>query len=148
MLACLLATVSYGISGIWGRSLPRRGVKPYHSALGMLTASSLMMAAPGWVSWQNLPTSPGLGAWLAIAGLAIGSTALAYLVFFHLLATVGASYTALVTVMVPVTALILGSLFLRESLHLLDYAGLGLIILGLATVDGRLVAKLTGKAQT
>jgi len=78
----------------------------------------------------------------AVVALAILSTALGYVIYFRVLAAAGATNVALVTLMVPVSAAVLGSVFLGERLHWQDAAGMSLIALGLAAIDGRPIAWL------
>jgi len=82
---------------------------------------------------------PGLNVWGAILGLALLSTALAYLIYFRLLPTVGATNLMLVTFLIPVSAILLGMTILGEQLDLLHFAGMGLIGLGLMAIDGRIL---------
>jgi drug/metabolite transporter (DMT)-like permease len=63
---------------------------------------------------------------------------LAYIIFFNLVATAGASNTSLVTMITPVSAVLLGAIFLGERLELFEFAGMALIGLGLITIDGRI----------
>ena len=77
----------------------------------MLTPVALLVDQ----SWTL--TQPSLAAWAAIAGLAILSTALAYLIFFRILASSGATNLLLVTFLIPVSAVLLGFLFLGEQLE-------------------------------
>lgn len=80
-----------------------------------------------------------------MAGLALISTALAYIIYFHLLATAGATNLLLVTFLIPVSAILLGAVFLGEQLGMRDFAGMGLICLGLVAIDGRLLAFVSEK---
>lgn len=73
----------------------------------------------------------------ALIGVAAISTALAYVIYFRILATAGATNLLLVTLLVPVSAILLGTLFLGEALQLKHFAGMALIGLGLAAIDGR-----------
>jgi drug/metabolite transporter (DMT)-like permease len=82
------------------------------------------------------------GAAAAVAGLALLSTSLAYVIYFRLLATVGATNLLLVTFLIPATAILLGALFLDERLEPKAFAGMLLIFAGLAAVDGRLFHRL------
>ena len=75
--------------------------------------------------------------WAALAGLALLSTALAYLLYFRILAVAGATNLLLVTFLIPVTAILLGALILGEQLQLRHFAGMILIGLALAAIDGR-----------
>jgi drug/metabolite transporter (DMT)-like permease len=111
------------------------------TATGQLTASTLMLTPVALIVDQSWTlTHPSLAAWAAIAGLAILSTALAYLIFFRILASSGATNLLLVTFLIPVSAVLLGFLFLGEQLAPRHFAGMGLIALGLAAIDGRLLA--------
>jgi len=137
-LACILAAVSYAFSGLLGRRF--RGVSPLVAATGQLSASTLMMIPivavmhPPW----TLPV-PSHGAALALVGLALISTALAYLLFFRIMRTAGPSNVMLVTFLIPVSAILLGSGLLGEDLLPRHFAGMAAIFVGLALIDGRVV---------
>jgi drug/metabolite transporter (DMT)-like permease len=81
--------------------------------------------------------APGLTIWGALVGLALLSTAIAYVIYFRLLATAGATNLLLVTFLIPISALLLGITLLGEHLDLRHIVGMGLIGLGLAAIDGR-----------
>lgn len=136
---CLMAAFSYGLAGVWGRRFRRMGVAPLATAFGQVTASSILLA-PIWLlvdqPW-NLAV-PGLRVGLAVVGIAALSTALAYMLYFRLLASAGATNLSLVTFLIPVSATVLGVLFLGESLLPQHIAGFGLISFGLVAIDGRL----------
>ncbi len=87
--------------------------------------------------WQ-LPV-PGAVTWLAVLGLAALSTALAYIVFFQVLRRSGATNVMLVTLLVPVTAILLGSLVLGEQISLREIAGALVIGSALLLIDGRVL---------
>lgn len=137
-LACVLAAVSYAFSGLIGRRF--RGVSPLVAATGQLSASTLMMLPivfvmhPPW----TLPV-PSQTAFLALVGLALISTALAYLLFFRIMRTAGPSNVMLVTFLIPVSAILLGSGLLGEALLPRHFAGMAAIFVGLALIDGRIM---------
>lgn len=79
--------------------------------------------------------------WAAVLGLALLSTAFAYILYFNLVASAGATNASLVTLIVPVSAVLLGFLFLGERLQLFEMGGMALIGLGLITIDGRLFGR-------
>lgn len=141
-LACLAAALSYGLAGVWGRRFRALGVAPLATAFGQVTASTLIML-PVWLvvdrPWRL--AWPGVEVAGAVLGIAALSTALAYLIFFRLLATVGATKLALVTFLIPVSAAGLGFAVLGERLTGEQVAGFGLIVLGLLAIDGRFVRK-------
>lgn len=135
---CLLAAVSYGLAGIWGRRFRVLGARPEQVAFGQVTAGALLMA-PLWLVLDRpwaMPMPP-TNSLLAMAGLIALSTALAYLIFFRILAEAGATMLSLVTFLIPVSAIALGIGFLGEQLLARHIVGLCLILLGLLAMDGR-----------
>jgi drug/metabolite transporter (DMT)-like permease len=83
---------------------------------------------------------PSAQGWAALAGLALVCTAAAYVLFFRILATAGATNLMLVTLLIPVSALLLGTAVLGEPIEARHLVGMGLIGFGLAVIDGRPVA--------
>jgi drug/metabolite transporter (DMT)-like permease len=77
-----------------------------------------------------------------VFGLAVVSTAAAYVVYFRLLASAGATNLLLVTFLIPLTAILLGTAFLDEVLLARHFAGMALIAIGLAAIDGRVFRRL------
>jgi drug/metabolite transporter (DMT)-like permease len=137
ILLCLGGALSYGLSGLWARR-KLAGLPPITSATGQLICSSVVMAViAGAVDrpW-NLPM-PSLATWLSLIGLAALATALAYIVFFRIIARSGASNVMLVTLLIPVTAILLGWLVLSEPLSLREIAGALVIGSALIVIDGR-----------
>jgi drug/metabolite transporter (DMT)-like permease len=137
MLLCLDGAISYGFSGLWGR---RRlsDVPPVTSATCQLLCSSAVMAIiAGAVErpWQ-LP-APSIQTWLALIGLAALSTSLAYIVFFRILVRSGPTNVMLVTLLIPVTAILLGHFVLGEPLTTQEIAGALIIGSALLVIDGR-----------
>ena len=139
MLLCLGGALSYGFSGLWGRR-KLNGVPPLTSSTCQLISSSAAMAIIASVVDQpwNLPM-PGLATWSALIGLAALATSLAYIVFFTILARAGASNVMLVTLLIPVTAILLGVLILGEPLSMNEIAGALVIASALLVIDGRVL---------
>ena len=139
-LACLGAALSYAFAGVYGRRFKTMGVAPLDAAAGQVTASAMLilpimlMIDRPW-SLGMLPTAI---TWAALAGLALLSTALAYVLYFRILAVAGATNLLLVTFLIPVTAILLGALILGERLQPRHFAGMALIGLALAAIDGRI----------
>jgi drug/metabolite transporter (DMT)-like permease len=137
--ACLGAALSYGFAGVYGRRFKRLGIAPMLTATGQVTASTVMLLPITLIAehpWTlPVPSLPVVAAMLSIAAL---STALAYVLYFRILATAGATNLLLVTFLIPVSAVILGTLVLREPLVGTQLIGMALIGLGLAAIDGRL----------
>jgi len=140
-VAVLLAALSYAFSGIFGRRFRGYGLSPLVAATGQLTATTAMMTPLAVLVEQpwTLP-APGLGPVAAIVALALASTALAYILFFRILTAAGAVNLSLVTLLIPVSAVFFGAIFLHEALAARHLAGMGLIGLGLLAIDGRLFA--------
>ncbi|MEJ1158150.1 DMT family transporter [Prosthecomicrobium sp. N25] len=136
-LACLAAAFFYGLSSVWGRrfrgrpSLPTAAWQLSASAL-ILLPLSLAVDAP----WSLPLPSPRVLA--AVAALAIVSTALAYILFFRIITLAGPTSAVLVTLLVPVFAILFGTVFLGERLAPQHFAGMAVIALGLLAIDGRL----------
>ncbi len=144
-LACLGAALSYAFAGLYGRRFRGLGVSPMATATGQLCASTLVLTPVMLVvdrPW-TLPM-PSAATLAALAGLALVSTAAAYVVYFRLLASAGATNLLLVTFLLPVSAVTLGVLVLGESLEGKHLAGMALIGLGLAAIDGRAWRALAG----
>jgi drug/metabolite transporter (DMT)-like permease len=139
-LAVLAAAVSYAFAGVWGRRLG--GLPSAVAAAGMLVCSSVM-AAPLALAVDGLPQAvPAPAALAALAAIAVLSTALAYILYFRILAAAGATNLLLVTFLIPVTAILFGVVLLGEQLGLSALAGMAVIFGGLACVDGRALAWL------
>jgi drug/metabolite transporter (DMT)-like permease len=135
-VAVLGAALSYALAGIFGKRF--RGIPPLVTATGQVTCTALVMVPIAALSDQfwTLPVPRGQ-TWLALLGLAVLSTAVAYIIYFRLLATAGATNLLLVTFLIPVSALLLGFTVLGERLDGRHFVGMGCIGLGLAAIDGR-----------
>jgi drug/metabolite transporter (DMT)-like permease len=144
-IAVLGAALCYALAGIFGRRF--HDVPPLVSAAGQVSATTVMMLPVVlWqgVAWRDLPLAPAT--WGAILGLALLSTALAYLIYFRILASAGATNLLLVTFLIPVSAIVLGAGLLGERLEPQDFGGMALIGLGLAAIDGRLLRRPAGRS--
>jgi drug/metabolite transporter (DMT)-like permease len=142
-LACLAAACSYAFAGVYGRRFRRLGVSPIATATGQVTASTVMLLPvvaiidrPWTLAWPEMPV------WTAVIGLAVLSTALAYILYFRILASAGASNLLLVTFLIPVSAILLGTTVLGEGLAPVHIGGMALIGLGLMAIDGRPITAL------
>jgi drug/metabolite transporter (DMT)-like permease len=147
ILLCLAGALSYGLSALYAR---RRlsDSPPLATATFQMLASSLMMtfiAAMFERPWQ-LPL-PGAATWLAMLGLAALSTALAYIVFFQVLRRSGPTNVMLVTLLIPVTAILLGYLVLDETISLREIIGALVIGSALLAIDGRVFRLVRGAAS-
>ena len=139
-LACLGATLCYALAGVYGRRFRTWGVGPLDVATGQLIAGTLLILPVAlFVDAPWRLALPGTTTLLAIGGLALFSTTVAYFLYFSLIARAGATNTLLVTLLIPVTAILLGTLLLDEVLLPRHWVGMALIAAGLVAIDGRLV---------
>jgi drug/metabolite transporter (DMT)-like permease len=140
--ACLLAALSYGFAVHVARRIG--GMTPPNIALGQLLAASLLLL-PLVLAIDRPWTlaAPGMADWGALLGIAVPCTSVAYLLYFGLIARAGANNAALVTLLVPVSALLLGAVALDEPVAWNALGGMALIGAGLAAIDGRALALLT-----
>ena len=145
-LACVTAALSYAFAAVWARRFKRMGLKPMAVTTGQLTAGALMMFPLAMVVDQPWTRAlPPLTAWGAIAALGLLCSAFAYVLYFRLIDSAGATNALLVTLLVPPVAIFLGATFLAETLAPQDFLGLGLIALGLGAIDGRLLRFLRAR---
>lgn len=134
---CLGAAVSYGFAGLWGRR-KLSGIPPLTSATCQLICSSVvMLALAAVIEWPHGLRMPGPATWWSLLGFAALSTALAYIVFFQILVRSGATNVMLVTLLIPVTAILLGHFVLGESLKGHEIVGAMVIGSALILMDGR-----------
>lgn len=138
-IACLFSTLCYALAGVWARRFQGMGVSPIAVSTGQLSAAAIVMVPlvlvfePPW-----LASAPSAEAWWALVALALFCTTFAYILYFRLLASAGATNSLLVTFLIPITAILLGALLLGERLESRHFAGMALIGAGLAAIDGRL----------
>jgi drug/metabolite transporter (DMT)-like permease len=139
VLLCLGAAASYGVAALVARR-QLADSPPLATATFQLLASSVMMTLVAGITERpwTLPM-PGAATWLAVIGLAALSTALAYIVFFQILRRSGATNVMLVTLLIPVTAILLGYLVLGERISFREIAGALVIGSALLLIDGRML---------
>lgn len=137
IVLCLGAAFSYGFAGYWGRRA-LGGVPPLTSATAQLMCSTPVMAViAGFAERPWTLPMPGAVTWLALGALASVSTALGYILFFRILNRSGAVNVVLVTLLIPVTAILLGVWILNEPLSVNEVAGALVIAASLIVIDGR-----------
>ncbi|MCF7487346.1 DMT family transporter [Vibrio sp. A2-1] len=142
-LAIIAAALSYAFAGVYGRRFKAMEINPIITAAGQVTASTIVLTPVALMVDGPLDVVAMSGdTWAAIAGLAVLSTAVAYVLYFKILELAGATNVLLVTLLVPVSAILLGSLFLNESLEVIHFVGMLLIAIGLSAIDGRLWRRL------
>lgn len=137
-LAILGASVCYGIAGVYGKRF--FGMPPVVVAFGQVGLAAVLILPMALMFEQPFSQAmPSTTAIASVVALALFSSALAFIVFFRILMRVGATNVVLVTLLIPVTAIILGAVILGEKLLLRHFAGLAVIICGLLIVDGRVI---------
>ncbi|SHK01423.1 Threonine/homoserine efflux transporter RhtA [Bradyrhizobium lablabi] len=142
-IAVLTAAIFYAFAGVYGRRFKRMGIAPIQTATGQVTASAVMLFPIAmFVDHPWTLPMPALPAWAAIIGSATLSTALGYVLYFRLLSTAGATNLLLVTFLIPVSAILMGTFGLGEHLEVRHFVGLALIGSGLAAIDGRLLGRI------
>lgn len=142
-LAVLAAALSYGFAAVFGRRFKSLGIHPIATAAGQVTASTILLA-PLVIALEqpfSLPM-PGIQAWFSLISLAVICTAFAYILYFKILSSSGATNLSLVTLIVPVSAVLLGYFFLHERLSGMQILGMAVIGSGLIVIDGRILKHL------
>ena len=145
IILCMAGALSYGFAALWGRRF-LAGVPPLKSATCQLMSSTLIIAivvAAIDKPWTLSLPSPEV--MFSLLALAVFGTAVAYIVFFRILVRAGASNAMLVTLLIPVTALVLGNIFLDEAVHMKETIGAIIIGMGLLFIDGRMINWFTRK---
>lgn len=142
-LAILTAALVYGFASLYGRRF--KGLSPIIVACGQVTCSSLLLLPLVFIFDQPLELAPpSLATWGALIGIGVLSTAFAYILYFKILAMAGATNLMLVTFLIPISAILLGTLFLGEVITTTQLAGMALIGAGLICIDGRLLRPAAG----
>ena len=103
-------------------------------AVGQQTGAAVLLLVPASVSLPERELSVAAG--LSVLGLAVPSTAVAYILYFRLIESVGPTSTVIVTFLVPVFGLLFGVLLLGEPFGLGTLAGLGIVLLSVALDTG------------
>lgn len=144
--AILAAAFSYGLAGIFGRRFKTMGISPMATATGQLTSSAVIMLPLAFLLEEPLSLmSAEANVIASVIGLAVLSTSLAYVLYFRILATAGATNLLLVTFLIPVSAILLGGLVLQEQLGSHQLLGMCIIFLGLIVIDGRILRRFKSK---
>jgi len=141
-LAVIGAAISYAFAVVYAKRF--KDMRPTLVAAGQLTAASVLMVPIVFLLYSPAEiATASISIWAAVLVLAVFATAFAFILYFNLIASVGATNASLVTLLVPVSAIILGAVFLGERLEPFEFAGMGLVMASLIIIDGR----LTGNRQ-
>ncbi|WP_016743781.1 DMT family transporter [Rhizorhabdus wittichii] len=137
-IACLGAALCYALAAVRSRKFIRQSMTPLAVATAQLCAATMIMLPVAlWVDRPWMLPFPAPRIWAATSGAVLISTVLAYVIYFKLIARVGASTALLVTFTVPIVAILLGVAILGEMLLWQHLIGMALIASGLAAMDGR-----------
>lgn len=139
-LAVIGGTMSYALAGVWARKT-LAGLTPQVAAAGMVTGASLVTIPMAWMVEGPISLTLSFATWAAIAYYAVIATALAYLLYYRVLALAGSGNLMLVTLLVAPVAIILGAVILGEALPVNAYIGFGILAAGLLILNGRLRPK-------
>ena len=146
-VAVIGASCAYGFGGVYSRRF--KDLPPLQAATGQITGGAIILLPLSALLDQpwTLPMPSG-PIWASLLAIALMNTAAAYWVYYKMLASTGVTYISLVTLLIPVIALLLGAVFLQEIVTLQAVAGMVIIALGLATADGRLLKRLSIPRQS
>lgn len=149
LLACIGGAISYAFANIFGRLFIQGRAHPTALATGQLSFAALIMVPVALVVDRpfSLP-APGSSAVLALVLLALVSTAAAYTLFFRILTRAGATNASLVTLLIPCSGILLGAIFLGETLALREILGFAVIAAGLLVIDGRIIRLFQARSGT
>ncbi len=138
-LAVIGASISYALSSVYSRRFKGWGLSPLIVATGQVSMATVILLPVTLIIDQpwDQPAIP-LVAIGAIIGLVVFSTVIAFILFFRLIASAGATNATLVTFLIPISAVLLGVTFLGETFSGLQFTGMTLIGLGILVMDGRI----------
>jgi drug/metabolite transporter (DMT)-like permease len=145
-LATVAATICYAGAAIFSRGF--KDLDPMAPAAGSLLAGAAILVPLSLVVDQPWTLTPSMSSLLALLALAVFSTAIAFVIYFRLIQTLGSvGTTAQAYLRVPI-GVALGVLFLGESLSPTAWIGLGCVVVGVAamTIPARKVAVVPGAA--
>ncbi|MGD9868105.1 MAG: DMT family transporter [Hyphomicrobiales bacterium] len=142
-VALLCAALFYALSAVYGRRLPRQA--PAANATAMLLAATPICAIVAFALEQPLASLPPIAPVAALLALGFLSTGFAYVIYLTILANAGSTYAMLVTLVQPPIAILLGTMLLGEKLDSSQFAGFGLIAVGLLLVDGRVLKPFSSR---
>jgi len=145
-LAILGAALSYAFASVWAKRFLAQQ-PPVMNAFGMLAGATTLMI-PIVLCVEGMPElALPVNIWASLLALALMSTALAYLLYFEILARAGSANLMLVTLLIPPVAIGLGYAFLGERLGPQALYGFALIGFGLVVTDGRVWAWIANKTR-
>lgn len=147
-LAVLLASISYALGSVWGQT-QLSVYEPKDIACGTLLIGSLI-SVPFVILTNEIPNLAvfDLKFILILFGLSIAGTALAYIVYFRILELAGAANLMLVTIIVPVFAILIDVILLEKWISMQIFFGFIVISFGLLVIDGRILWAILKKLKS
>ena len=145
-LAVIGGTISYALAGVWARKKLGH-LRPQVAAAGMLTGASIMSIPMAFLVEGPISLDLQLRTWAAISYYAVIATAIAYMLYYRVLAMAGSGNLMLCTLLVAPVAITLGAIILQEALPLRAYAGFALLAIGLLILDGRIWQAVKHRAR-
>ncbi|HSI60619.1 MAG TPA: DMT family transporter [Ideonella sp.] len=133
VLACIVATLLYGFAANYTKRY-LTGVPSLALATGSQLAASVLLVIPMATHWPATP--PGAAAWGAVVALALLCTGVAYVLYFRLIANIGASNAITVTFLIPAFAVLWGALLLHEAVTSTMVIACVVILIGTSLVTG------------
>ncbi|MBN9587645.1 MAG: DMT family transporter [Alphaproteobacteria bacterium] len=141
-LAVIAASCTYAFAGVYSRRFT--GLAPLTAATGQITGAAAILLPLSLLvdrSWHY--AVPDVRIWAAWLAIALVNTALAYVVYYRMLATAGVTAISLTTFIIPPIAVVLGAAVLAEPVTWNAIAGMGIIALGILAIDGRFMRRRT-----
>ena len=132
--AVLLAPMSYGYAVHYARR-HLAGVDPALTAFGSQLTAAAVLVLPAAYTWPAHAVQADI--WAAVVALGVLCTGVAYVLYFRLVAQVGAAYAASVTFLIPAFGMLWGALFLHEPVTGAMLAGCAIILVGTALASGQ-----------
>ncbi len=142
ILAVVFASACYGLSSVWAKKYLMVIAPMTIATCQLLSSAAMMLVLVFTFSTPSLYLRASPQTWVALFGLAALSTSIAYLIFFRINKRSGPSFVVLVTMLVPVSAILLGYVVLNEHLSLNELLGALIILCALLIIDGRMLKKL------
>ena len=124
------ASLLYGVISNYSQTV--KIADPFTNVLGSLWVATLVLTP--LMIWFPVREAPGIPAWACVATLGILCTAIAYVIYFRLIAQIGAAPTLTVTYLIPLFGVLWGVLFLDEHIGGHHAVGAAMILAGIALV--------------
>jgi drug/metabolite transporter (DMT)-like permease len=134
-IALLGSSLAYALGNVYSRRNVR-GLAPLIPAVFQVSFAFVIVATLAVLLEQPWTARPDIGDWFSVVWLGVFGSGMAYMLYFRLLGSWGATRTSLVAYVLPVYGIILGFLVLRERVDLTLIAGTALVIAGVALVNG------------